>query len=400
MDGRWLSRERVPLDRRPEVIQAELLPLFGDRFVRTCDLYEAFVDRVVLQVLERVGAAAVIDRFASAPEAVARLGLEPDRAVVPLEWLLRRAAAAGAVEVADGAASPLRFRAVGFRAAEDPAEIRRLQESHDPDALPAYDLVEVAVAAYPEFLRGEVDGAAVLFGPDRMGLWAEYFSNRNPLYAVNNRVGATAAVAWAPAPLRSVLELGGGLGSAGIALVEALDAAGRLGELERYRFTDIAMPFLRRGHRAVGGALADRAELEMGRVDLDRPLADQGVPPGSCDLVWAVNTIHVARDLPAALVSIRDVLRPGGMLVFAECVRPFPRQPVEPELVFHLLDSFRAPELDQELRPNGGFLTPELWRQLLTGAGFEEIRACPEVERVRELYPAFYVGAIGAVRPA
>jgi len=396
----WLRRERATLDRRPEVIPAEVLPLFDDPFVRTCDLYEAFVDRVVLQILDRIGAAAALDGFATAPEAVAGLGLEPDRAVVPLEWLLRRAAAAGAVEVADGAVSPLRFRSAGFRAAEDPAEIRRLQERHDPCALPAYDLVEVAAAAYPEFLRGEVEGTEVLFGPDRMGLWADYFSNSNPLYAVNNRVGAAAAARWAPAPLRTVLELGGGLGSAGVALLEALESAGRIGELERYRFTDVAMPFLRRGQRAVSGVLADRAELQMGRVDLDRPLVGQGVPPDSCDLVWAVNTIHVARDLPAALAGVREVLRPGGMLVFAECVRPFPRQPVEPELVFQLLDSFRAPELDPELRPNGGFLTPEQWRRLLGVAGFEDVRTSPDVERVRELYPAFYVGAIGAVRPA
>ena len=51
-------------------------------------------------------------------------------------------------------------------------------------------------------------------------------------------------------------------------------------------------------------------------------------------------------------------------------------------------------------RPNGGFLTPEQWAGALEAAGFADVRCLPDLPRLRERFPMFYVAAIGATRPA
>ena len=95
-----------------------------------------------------------------------------------------------------------------------------------------------------------------------------------------------------------------------------------------------------------------------------------------------------------------DALVPGGVVVLGECVRPFDGQPVPPELIFNLLDSFRAPDLSPRWRPNGGFLTADQWAAGFRSAGLEPVGTLPDIVRVREHYPSFVVAAVGARRPA
>jgi SAM-dependent methyltransferase len=111
-----------------------------------------------------------------------------------------------------------------------------------------------------------------------------------------------------------------------------------------------------------------------------------------------VNTLHVARELEFTLREILDTLRPGGVLAISECVRLFPEQVVYAEFVFNLLESFRSPVLHPTYRPNGGFLTPGHWRCAMEAAGFVDVRFLPDIDRLRESFPYFYVAAIGATR--
>jgi SAM-dependent methyltransferase len=251
---------------------------------------------------------------------------------------------------------------------------------------------------YPAFLRGERTGEEILFSPARLKLWIEFFSNDNGLYAVNNRVGAVAAAGWLrPGPLR-ILELGGGLGSAAIALLERLRDVGRWNDVVEYRFTDVVSAFLRRGAQALERRYADAPFVRVASLDMNRPFAEQGVEPGAYSLVYAVNTLHVARDLGTTLREVRSALSPEGILVISECVRLLPGQTVYAEFVFALLESFRAPVLHPAYRPNGGFLMPEQWRAALAAAGFTETRLLPDVQAIREAFPNFYVMAVGASR--
>ena len=139
--------------------------------------------------------------------------------------------------------------------------------------------------------------------------------------------------------------------------------------------------------------------LEFAALDVDQRFADAGIAPGACKLVYGVNVLHVARDLAATLGEIRRALAPGGALVFSECIRPFAGEPLAEEFVFNLLETFRAPVLVAEWRPNGGFLTPEQWTRALEANGFGDVRVTPDIAAIRADYPALVAAAVTA-RPA
>lgn len=382
-------------DRRPELLPAEILPLFDDRFVHTCDLYEEFIFRLALQVFRATG----LEPHAAEPVDMASLAeraqLDPVVSRTPLDWLLRTLAARGLLE---SRGEPSRYRVVAPLPSLDPDEPLAAQRAHDPSALPAYRIAAVAAEHYPAFLRGQVTGEQILSSPESIDLWSDYFANSNSLYAINNAIGALAVSAWVGDRPLSILELGGGLASGAIALLDQLERSGRLGMVQRYLFTDVAPLFLRRGQRALAARFAPTSFLAARRLDMNAGFADQGVAPSSVDLVYAVNTLHVAHSLQRTLEEIRSSLKPGGQLIISECVRPLPEDAVHVEFVFNLLEPFRAPRLDPDLRPTPGFLTPEHWLASLEAAGFGAVRFLPDVRRIRAVYPSFVVGAIGATR--
>jgi L-histidine Nalpha-methyltransferase len=185
-----------------------------------------------------------------------------------------------------------------------------------------------------------------------------------------------------------VLELGGGLGSGALAVLERLSASGRLDDVQAYRFTELVPAFLRRGERVLRDRVPNAAFLSAASLDMDRPFADQGVAPASVSVVYAVNTLHVARDLAFTLGEIRAALQPRGRLVLSECIRPRAGQTIYPEFIFNLMQTFRA----------RGFLTPEQWTDALTAARFSDVTFLPDVARIRDVFPGFYAAAIGATR--
>jgi SAM-dependent methyltransferase len=267
---------------------------------------------------------------------------------------------------------------------------------HDPGVAPAYELADAALEALPHVLRGETSGEQALLAADKLALWGRYFSNDNPLYAINNVVGAEACCSSASSGALRILELGGGMGSAADALLKALECTGRLGDISDYRFSELVMPFLRRGQRMLKERWGDTVPLSFSLLDMNKQLAEQGVTAESVDLVWAVNTLHVATDLEATLNDIHSSLAPGGVLVAGECIRPFDGQPLPPEFIFNLLDSFRNPKLDPRWRPQGGFLTPEQWSTVCCRAGFDEVALVPDIRVIRDVYPDFVVAAVVA----
>jgi SAM-dependent methyltransferase len=376
------------------LVPPALAPVLDARFTRSHLLFDEYVARLVLQVAGEVKLHATLGEWGDAGEIVRRAGLDPHVSVVPVDWILRHLAARGAL-AGDGGG---RFRAEGPLPAPDPGAVLADQRAHDPACLPSYELAAVAARDYPAFLRGERTGEAILFAPARLPLWVAYFSNDNVLYAVNNRVGAVALEAWTPGGAQRILELGGGLGSGAAAVLERLDESGRLADVRAYRFTELVPAFLRRGQRLLQQRFPDAAWLEAAALDMNRPFDAQGVAPGSVSLVYAVNTLHVAHDLALTLGEIRRALEPGGRLVFSECIRPRPHDTPYPAFVFNLLETFRAPRLNPEYRPTGGFLTPHQWRTALTAAGFVDVRTLPDTDAVAAILPSFYVAAFGGMR--
>lgn len=380
--------------KRASLLSADILPHFSDGFVRSCDLYEEFVFRLTLEVFRSAGLPAVCARFVTIDEAMAKAGFLSHVARVPLDWILRGLAARGVLHTS-GDAPAVRYRLPGDLPELDAGSVREAQARHDPSALPSYAIAALAAAHYPEVLRGETTGESVLFGPERIGTWFDYFSNDNILYAISNAIGAIACEIALPAAGGAILELGGGLGSGAEALLSRLGAKGRDACVSSYRFTEISLPFLRRGQKSLTARFPE-TPFTFARLDMNKPFADAGVAPGAFALVHGVNTLHVAVDLAFTLGEIRTALAPGGSVVISECVRPFPGQAVYVEFVFNLLEAFREPVLDPGWRTNGGFLTPEQWTAGLMASGFRDVRIVPDIAALRDVYPSFVVAAVVA----
>jgi SAM-dependent methyltransferase len=377
-----------------------LAPLFDASFIRSSALYDEFVYRLALQVVRAVELERVAREPGSAQEIAARAGFELGRAVAPLDWILRQLATRQVIEARGGEGTARRFLVRDSLPALDPAPVADEQRRHDPSWLPSYVLAATVAQDYPAFLRGERKGEEILFSSARFRLWLDFFSNDNRLYAVNNQVGAIAMEEWLPRAGGAVLELGGGLASAAVALLERLRGAGRLGDIREYRFTEVVPAFLRRGQNTLQTRFPGASFLTCASLDMNHPFDQQGVPSGSLAAVYAVNTLHVAHDLGFTLDEIFRALEPGGRLIVSECVRPDAGQAIYVEFIFNLMETFRAPLLHPAYRPNGGFLTPEQWTGAITAAGFADVRLLPDIARLRDRFPNFYVAAIGATRPA
>ena len=262
----------------------------------------------------------------------------------------------------------------------------------EPEAAVGADIVTLLAAEAPEYFRGKKTGEEILFSPVRLPLWIRYFSNANILYAINNTLGAETLARVLPERGGEVLEIGGGCGSAAEAALRRLGA-----RLTLWRFTELVPTFARRGERAARAAAAGGTRVEAARLDMTKPWEEQGVAPASFDSVYSVNCFHVAPDLAFVLGQAKAALKPGGVSVVSECVKPGAHPPPSyVDFVFNFLTSFTDVKLDPVLRPNHGFLSPAAWRASFRAAGFRDVGFVPDLDAVAARYPKFFVGAIVA----
>jgi len=265
-----------------------------------------------------------------------------------------------------------------------------------PAAAPAYAVMRIAAAALPDVLAGSCRGEDALFNAGTLPLWFAYFNNDNPHYYPNNAMAALAVARAVPAGAR-ILEVGGGAGSAAVAIATALHESGK--PPASYLFTELQPAFLRRGARAAQAALGTGCTVVAKTFDINEEPATLGVEPASLDAIVGVNTLHLAVDLVATLTRLATLLRPGGVLVLGEVLRPAHTGTVHLELPFALLDSYARVKLEMELRPRPGFLTVAQWRRALAAAGYRQVSVLPAaIQRCAELYPGFYAGALVAHR--
>ena len=391
----------VPFAPAPRDVAADALlgevprELFSDRLYEACELVERYVSEQAVDLAQRLDLAGAIAGGGTVAEIAARGALSEEERPALL-WLLRRLAESGHLQRVGGAGSEHseRFSAPRELPAAELAELREIGLAIDPAIRPTLAILDAAAEAFPAVVAGRSTGEQALFSGAKMQLWLDYFHNANPIYALNNRIAAAAAANRIPerGSFR-ILEVGAGAGSAAEALLDELAARGRLADVAEYRLTEPNGLLRRRASRALatrfpGLPLVDQA------FDIDLDAAGQGLEPASFDLALAVNVLHIARDLGAALGRIRTLLVPGGWLVAGECLRLFPGQTIAVELVFQQLRSFTRVELDPELRPEHGFLSPESWRRAFAAAALSAVAVVPELERIRSYYPRFFTGAI------
>jgi SAM-dependent methyltransferase len=367
-------------------------PLFSERLYRSIELMERYSIDLAIDLLRRLDMIGELGEWRSAHELCHVLCFQP-RFSFATAWILERLIETGCVEArTDSDCRLYRLRQVPWQ--PELARLRAIGLDIDPSNARTLDLLERAASLYPAVARGEQSGEQSLFGPQGVPLWLNYFHNDNLTYAVNNWTSAVlAAGCLTSRPKLRILELGAGAGSATETLLGWLDERGLLPRLERYLITEPNAFFRRRNQRELSTKYRD-LPLEWGALDIDGQWHLHGVAPGEFNLLYAVNVLHVAKDLLFSLNQARFALASDGWLVLGECLRPYPNQPIYPELMFQILESFTDVQTNPEIRPNPGFLTANQWRRAFTRAGFERVEVAPDVDHIREFYPHFFTGAI------
>src|SRR5262245_58038672 len=367
-------------------------PIFSERLYQSMELMERYSIELAVDLLGQLNLTQQLAAWRSADELCGILGFQP-RFSLALQLILARLVETGCIEINRDSPTPS-FRWQNAPWKPDLKHFRALGLNIDPANAATLDLLDYAASAYPAVATGRQSGDHNLFGPQGVPLWLNYFNNDNLTYAINNWVAAAAAAdrLTSCSTLR-VLEIGAGTGSATEILLTLLGERGLLPRLERYVITEPNAYFRRCNQRKLA-AQHPKLPLEWTTVDVDLPWSTQGIVPGEFDLVFAVNVMHISKNLLFSLNEARSALAADGWLVIGECLRPYDNQPMYPELMFQILDSFTEVETDPEIRPNPGFLTPEQWRSAFSRAGFPRTEIAPDVERIREIYPHFFTGAV------
>ena len=367
-------------------------PVFSERLYQSIELLERYSVEVAIDLARRLNVIDHLSESRSVDDLCRLLSFQPSFKFA-LQWILERLAEIDCVEArTDGNMRLYRLRNTLRK--PDIENVRAATLQIDPANAATLDLLDHAASLYPAVASGEQSGDRNLLGPQGVPLWLNYFHNENLSYAVNNWVGAAVAAERVSGrrALR-ILEVGAGPGSASEILLRVFDERGLLPRVERYLITEPNAFFLRSGQRKLARQYPG-LPIEWSALNLDLPWSDQGINSGEFDLIYAVNVMHISKDLLFSLNEARSALAGDGWLVIGECLRPYFNQPIYPELMFQILESFTNVQTDPEIRPNPGFLTAEHWRRAFTRAGFQCVHIAPNIDRIREIYPHFFTGAI------
>jgi SAM-dependent methyltransferase len=370
------------LDQRS---QSQASVFFTRPFLALHYTTEIYTARVVLALALELGWEAKLRKGATLDELID--GFAPQSRTVA-EWMLPFLAEQGL----------LRREGERFILAGEPAldltELRAFAEAEAPGHAANFELLDAVLRQVKPFFTEGKSGEQLLFDLTMFPLWLAFFRNENLNYYPNNLLTLIALREGLPRDAR-IMELGGGVGSFAQLLARDGAEAGYLERISEYRFTDIAPAFIRKAQRDLREK-APGLPFTFGGLDINKPFETQNLGGGLFDVIVGINVLHVAVDLQDVLRRLRSLLKPGGRLVLGECMKPDLARPIYNEFFFKFVKSFTEVDLDPELRPCSGFLTPEVWEKALLAAGFAHLRQVPDIRAVMELCPTFYVGAMTA----
>ena len=366
--------------------------VFSERLYQSVELMERYSIELAVDLSRQLNLVERLRKWRSTDELCRLLSFQT-RFKIALRWILERLVESGCAEAQNNRS--IRFYRLRYAPWE--ADLKRFHAiglSIDPGNAATLDLLDHAASLYAAVASGRQSDDHNLLGPQGVPLWLNYFHNDNSTYAVNNWIGALLAADHLSdgRPIR-ILELGAGVGSASEILLRLLAERGLLPQIERYLITEPNAYFRRCSQRKLAAQYPNVA-LQWAPLDIDVQWNTQGITPGEFDLVYAVNVMHISKNLLVGLNEARSALANDGWLVIGECIRPYDNQPIYPELMFQILDSFTNVQTDPEIRPNPGFLTAEQWRRAFSRAGFKHTGVAPDIDRIREIFPHFFSGAI------
>jgi pyochelin synthetase len=234
-----------------------------------------------------------------------------------------------------------------------------------PAAEPRTELIDyfqTTAGRLPELLRADLDPLVLLFPEGRTEIH-EVAYNGMFLSRYVNRLLVSAACQLArrhpgPEPFR-VLEIGSGVGGTSVELIPALARF----DVE-YVFSDVSEFFLNNARDRFAGY----PWVEYRRYDMNEDYRAQGLLPNSVELVVCANVLHYAKDADATLARLRELVRPGGWVLFIEATRDSYQIMTSMEFLF---DEGSGEFTDARRAHEQTFLTRDQWLDVLQRSGAE-----------------------------
>ncbi len=266
----------------------------------------------------------------------------------------------------------------------------------DPDLRANALLAQRSLQALPDILAGRRQPTAVLFPEASLELVAGIFQGNRLadfFHGLLAEVVAALLDGWPAVERLRILEIGAGTGGATAALAATLQR-GRP-KIDEYCYSDLSLAFLDHGQKMYGGPIP---AFTTRLVDVERPLAGQGIACGGYQLVVADNALHATANIRRTLRHVKAALAGNGILVLQELAG----KSLHAHLTFGLLPGWWLSE-DAALRlPGSPGLSAERWRQLLSEAGFTAVSfpAAAAHHLGQQLIVAVSDGIVRQPRPA
>jgi pyochelin synthetase len=244
-----------------------------------------------------------------------------------------------------------------------------------PSERPLVEYFETSARVLPEVIAGRSDPMQLLY-PQGSVENAEAVFRDNFVSRAANGLLAESLVELAqpdrrPGPLR-VLEVGAGHWGATGELLTRLD-----GLEADYLFTDVSEFFVTTAQNTFG----TYDWVRYGVFDLNRHYREQGLSANAFDVIVCPNVLHYARDADAAVGRLRELLAPGGWLVFTDTVRDTYHVLASVEFLFRFGEG-ETDFADAREGRDQTFLTAPQWTDVLTGVGAEEVLVHPAEDHV------------------
>ena len=240
----------------------------------------------------------------------------------------------------------------------------------DADLKAGVVLVETTMRALGDILTGKRRATDVMF-PDSSMRLVEGTNQGNKIADFFNGVLADTVIAYIlereahGAEALRILEIGAGTGGTSVMLLAKLrELNGH--QVQEYCYTDISRGFLLHGEQAYAAA---NPFLTYRLFNVEESLAPQEVPQAAFDIVIAVNVLHATSNIRRSLRNAKAALKKHGLLLLIE----MSANTLFSHLTYGLLEGWWAYD-DAELRlPGCPALSPQSWRSVLEGEGFQEI---------------------------
>lgn len=317
----------------------------------------------------------------------------PNKVYSSLKWLFDRLALDGYISKAKNSDEDL-YCLTDKKIEFDLDKIKDQASKMAPESLSAFNMLKLIADNYKEYLNGRKNGIDIIFSSENIDITNEYYRN-NLFYNVHNIAGAKVLNLEIDKRVNPVvLEFGGGFGGGTKQfLLQRFQENSNIFNFFYY-FTDIANKMLRDTKKEIN-KITDRIDrFNFQKLNFNINLKEQGYDENSFDIIWGVNSIHVANDLRFTLNEFYKILKPGGAIIVCETVRPKGNQMIQQEIILNTIDGYWNVKIDKDIRPRHGFMEWSDWAKAFEIIGFKDIRTIPDMKYLQEKYDNCYVAVI------